>query len=650
MPGRFRWFSVLATFVLFVVGVAAADLDEAPHLFHQPDGSVIARWIVDGNVHEETFARGAPIRLSAFKDLLGAEFVLAPHAPDPATLPMPERVFVLGDVEGEYDALRAMLRAGGVIDDDGRWIYGRGHLVSVGDMVDRGDQVTEVLWLMYRLAREAGAAGGAVHFVLGNHEVMLMGDDVRYTADKYVNAANLLGVTTSGLVGPDTEIGRWLRSRNTMIRLGDVLFVHAGVSLATTRGSADIDAVNAAVREVLGLSKADRGNSTPWTLAWGRTGPMWYRGYFPRFESDYGPVPGPEEMSAILAWAGARTIVVGHSQVNKVALIHDGAVLATDIPWTDDRKARAVVLENGSVRQCAIDGSVAPVPRLPVEAVSFKHYVVKAPPEAMKLDPFYEKYVSASGYPIVSSQRVSDYALKEAAYLVDMMLARRPDVRQAMIDSGSRMAVMAHDEYTTDLPEQREMEPKDYWDVRARGLGGSQIDALCSCAEENVLAFVGDPYSTENILIHEFAHNIHLRGMVNVDPTFHERLTAAYDRAMADGLWKGKYASTNPEEYFAEGVQSWFDNNRQPDHDHNHVDTRSELREYDPGLAAICEEVFGDTKLIYTKPVTRLYGHLEGYDPSTAPNFEWPQRLQGARDELVADRAKTGDRRKKYVK
>jgi hypothetical protein len=378
---------------------------------------------------------------------------------------------------------------------------------------------------------------------------------------------------------------------------------------------------------------------------------MWYRGYFPLFARMSGPVPEPDEMAAILAWAGADVIVVGHSQVDRIALIHDGAVLAMDIPWTDAAKARAVVLENGTVMQCGIDGALAPVPRLPVEAVSFEHYIVTAPPEAMKLDPFYEKYVSANGYPIISSQGVDDYALKEAAYLIDMLLAERPDVRKAMIDSGSRMIVMGYDEYTTDIPEQTDMKPKDYWDVRARGLGGSQTDPLCSSAEENLLAFAGDPYSTENILIHEFAHNIHLRGMVNIDPTFDERLTAAYEKAMAAGLWANKYAATNHHEYFAEGVQSWFDNNRQPDHDHNHVDTRAELQDYDPALAAMCEEVFGNTKLVYTKPATRLYGHLEGYDPSTAPKFEWAARLQDARDELVAKaRARTGDRYEKYVK
>ncbi len=263
-------------------------------------------------------------------------------------------------------------------------------------------------------------------------------------------------------------------------------------------------------------------------------------------------------------------------------------------------------------------------------------YEVTAPPAAMKLSPFYRKYVSASGYPIVSSSKVNDYALKEAAYLADMMLARRPDVRKAMIDGGSRLVVMAHDEFTTDVPEHSHMKPKDFWDARARGLGGSKRDPVCSCGEENLLGLGGDPYFAENILIHEFAHNIHLRGMIVVDPTFDERLKASYNRAMKAGLWKTKYASTNHAEYFAEGVQSWFNNNRPPDHDHNHVDTRKELREYDPGLAELCEEVFGDTKLVYAKPITRLTGHLAGYDPKSAPSFVWPPRLDKSRKDIRA--------------
>lgn len=279
--------------------------------------------------------------------------------------------------------------------------------------------------------------------------------------------------------------------------------------------------------------------------------------------------------------------------------------------------------------------------RVPVQGYRFD------PPDPDGVPAFYTQRVSAGGYPIVASARVNPYALKEAAYLVDLMLAKRPDVREAMILSGSRLAILAWDEFTTDQPEWTWLtnEPvgevpgvpaRDYWDSRARGLGGSETDPFCSCGEENLLAYAGDPYSTENILIHEFAHNLHLRGLVNVDPTFDTRLKATYDRAMQAGLWKGKYASVNHHEYFAEGVQSWFDNNRENDHDHNHVNTRAELIEYDPGLAALCREVFGDTELKYTKPQTRLTGHLAGYDPTTAPTFVWPERLATTRSRIRA--------------
>jgi len=262
---------------------------------------------------------------------------------------------------------------------------------------------------------------------------------------------------------------------------------------------------------------------------------------------------------------------------------------------------------------------------------------VTAPPKELNSNAFYSKYIDSNGYPILASSQVNDYALREAAYLVDQMLARRPDLKRAMVASGSRLVILAHNEFTTDLPEFAHLKPKDHWDARARGTGGSKTDPYCSCGEENLLDYPGDPYAAECILIHEFAHNIHLRGMVSVDPTFDRRLDRCFEEAMEAGLWKGKYASVNHHEYFAEGVQSWFNNNRPPDHDHNHVDTRAELKEYDSGLAAMCQEVFLDTDLVYTKPVTRLHGHLAGYDPETSPKFVWPERLTKAKQQIRRD-------------
>ena len=273
--------------------------------------------------------------------------------------------------------------------------------------------------------------------------------------------------------------------------------------------------------------------------------------------------------------------------------------------------------------------------------------------QRLKLAPFYEKYVSAGGYPILGSGKVSYFAMLEAAYLVNLMLVERPDVRKALIAHNTRLVVMAYNEFTTDVPEHSRMKPKKFWDRRARGLGGSPTDPVASCAEENLLCYQGDPYHAECILIHEFAHMMHLNGVNRIDKTFDKRLRQTYENAMQAGLWKSKYAANNKNEYWAEGVQSWFDNNRPPDHDHNHVDTRAELIEYDPGLAKLCAEVFGNTVIRYTRPTARkVKGHLAGFDPSKSPTFAWPEGLdewykQYRADKKSKERNNTSDKKPK---
>ena len=260
---------------------------------------------------------------------------------------------------------------------------------------------------------------------------------------------------------------------------------------------------------------------------------------------------------------------------------------------------------------------------------------VTAPPEAeverLQLDPFYRRYVSAGGLPIVSSDEVSPYALLEAQYLIDRMLDGRDDIRRQLVKNKVRFSIMATTEMTTAVPEHATLEPGKYWDRRARGLGATKHRPSVSCGEENLLRYRGDPYFEESILLHEFAHAIHHMALVDLDETFDARLKETYEAAMKAGLWKGKYAATNRAEYWAEGAQSWFDDNREDDHDHNHVNTRKELREYDPGLAALCEEVFGDKPWRYQKPADRAEAgraHLQGYDAEKAPRFSWPEGLE----------------------
>lgn len=247
--------------------------------------------------------------------------------------------------------------------------------------------------------------------------------------------------------------------------------------------------------------------------------------------------------------------------------------------------------------------------------------------KSLGLDPFYQKHVTARGLPVIASGKVSDHALLEAAYLINHMLLDRPDVLGAMVRHQVRCVVMAPTEMTTDVPEHSRMKPAKFWDKRARGLGPSMKCPVVSCGEENLLCYPGDPYHQESILVHEFAHAIHF-GLKLADERFDAKLEAAYRKAMQAGLWKGKYAANNRDEYWAEGVQSFFDTNRLPDHDHNHVDTRQELFEYDRDLAHLVAREFRNTPWRYRRPADRGYrGHLCGYDPKKAPTFAWPPEL-----------------------
>ncbi len=246
-----------------------------------------------------------------------------------------------------------------------------------------------------------------------------------------------------------------------------------------------------------------------------------------------------------------------------------------------------------------------------------------------KLATNYTKCVLVESFPVVASAKVSDFAVLEAAYLIRQEIGNyRPEILRAMAKNNVRLVVMASTEMTTDIPEHSDLTPAKYWNRRARGLGATVARPAVSCAEENLLCLPGDPYWQENILIHEFAHAIHEMGMCTVDPTFDGRLKAAYQHAKTNGLWKGTYAMQNRMEYWAEGTQSWFDTNRANDNDHGPIDTRDKLKPYDPDLAKLLTEVYGERPWRYQRPAKRPESeraHLAGLDVAKFAPFQWPK-------------------------
>ena len=253
--------------------------------------------------------------------------------------------------------------------------------------------------------------------------------------------------------------------------------------------------------------------------------------------------------------------------------------------------------------------------------------------KAFDLKEHYQQILLVEGFPIVASKKVHPSALHEAAHTMSSMLRNRPDIFKQLAKNKVRYSIMATSERTCDIPEHSDLTPPEFWNRRARGLGATRQRPSVSCGEENLLHNPGDPYNTESICVHEFAHAIHQMALDELDPTFDTRLKETYQSAMARGLWAGKYAGSNHHEYWAEAVQSWFGTNNENNRDHNHVNTRAELIEYDPAVAKLCQEVFGDNDWIYVRadhPSRAQEPHLKNLDLNKLSPFRWTKEEQAA--------------------
>jgi len=213
-------------------------------------------------------------------------------------------------------------------------------------------------------------------------------------------------------------------------------------------------------------------------------------------------------------------------------------------------------------------------------------------PLSLNSDNFYHKYIDANGIPVIASQNVRDEALFKAYDIIVGMLGKRKDLAEYMAKVGCKVMIIGEKEETLDLPEYRWLgkteEERIFWNKRARGFGGApEHDLGASCGEENLLCLESDRYVGENILIHEFAHIIHLIGIAGIDPDFDKQLSILYEQAKEEGLWSNTYVMENKEEYFAETVQSFFNANRyskEPNGVHNDINRREKLKKYDPDI------------------------------------------------------------------
>ena len=235
----------------------------------------------------------------------------------------PSKFLALSDIEGEIEAFVMLLRNSGVMNENYEWTYGDGALIFVGDMFDRGEYVTECLWLLYKLENEAKQQGGMVRFILGNHDVMNLIGDFRYVNQKYIDNVVLMNESLMSIYAGNTELGRWLRSKNAIEKAGDYLFVHAGISPAVRNLSLSLDSINYWVRYRLDNNCTTNSCNV---VNGGTTvgGVYWYRGMAREELSQ-------NEINWILDFYGVSKVFLGHTVFPQITSLYENRVVAIDV-------------------------------------------------------------------------------------------------------------------------------------------------------------------------------------------------------------------------------------------------------------------------------------------------------------------------------
>ncbi len=273
----------------------------------------------------------------------------------------PEKLFVTSDIEGNFNAFYSLLVSNNVMDENYNWVFGRGHLVICGDMVDRGNNAWACLWLLYKLEQDAKKAGGMVHYILGNHDVMNMHANLKYVKRRYIELAKILSGKEDekeayrDLLSDTNELAKWIASKNCVEKIGNSLYLHGGISEDVVDANLSLDRINGIVRKNIRVNlTSNPGENELDNLVFSRMGPLWYRGLVTDYNSARGEYSkiNQNSLDEILKFFSVDRLVIGHTIVDdKITSDFNGKVIRVDIKHSNEKftgKSEALFIEQGN--------------------------------------------------------------------------------------------------------------------------------------------------------------------------------------------------------------------------------------------------------------------------------------------------------------
>jgi len=343
--------------------LSAASLSEGKDSLGVNDGPYISRlndtlkvvWIENSLLREKYLLPGdrSGIKISQIQSIDYDEIMkVFSEKPDyRQSFRRVDSIAVISDVHGQYDIFLKQLISNGIIDKSLNWKFGRGHLVYLGDAFDRGDKVTEVLWYLFSLEKQAARAGGMVHFILGNHELMILEEDLRFINPKYKDVETITGTRYSDLFSENSVLGNWLRSRPVIVTINDILFVHGGISPELLQRNLNIKQINQEFSDsIVGRDIWSSGENEELIFLAGDNGPLWYRGYFT--DSTF----TESNLDSILLFYDKAHIVVGHSTQKDIRSLFNNKILGIDTGIMYSQPGAMLIYKEGCFYKGSLSG------------------------------------------------------------------------------------------------------------------------------------------------------------------------------------------------------------------------------------------------------------------------------------------------------
>lgn len=274
-----------------------------------------------------------------------------------------DKIVVISDIEGQFTPFFNLLFRNQIVDEKGNWIFNDGHLVLNGDFMDRGNEVTQVLWLIYKLEYQAERQNGHVSFIMGNHEQLnLLGvpQDVQL---KYIHLAKQLYKTDDWsesiqkLYSKSTHLGSWLRNHPALVKIGPYLFCHGGLNMTHVRNNIEIQEYNdillqghqtESIAEYNALV-----NSTPKYRAAlsSKQSVLWERGLTTGWKKYFltlygGTLTNEAQLDSILNFYDAEKLIIGHTPVEDVSFSYHNKVINVDVDHSSNPKGIIIYNRN----------------------------------------------------------------------------------------------------------------------------------------------------------------------------------------------------------------------------------------------------------------------------------------------------------------